>query len=222
MKGIIKKLLGESVGFHIVENLLREKYSAGFNLELFNAMKSFNQRIQYCQQNLKRISSGTARIVYMIDDTKVLKLAKNPKGLGQNRAEIAFRDNVEFQDLLAQVLESHQYALWVEMELARKVTPTIFRNYFGVDPTDLEDFLTYKAYIRAGKKIYVYPSYDIIEKLEGNKFVDDLIKFMAVSKAMPYEFTRLSSYGVVNRGGQDRIVIIDFGLTDSTYEAYYA
>ena len=73
----------------LIENV-DEAYPASFNMEEFKNMKSFNQRIQYCEQNLQRISSGSSRIVYRIDDEKVLKLAKNKKGLAQNEAEVDF------------------------------------------------------------------------------------------------------------------------------------
>ena len=63
-----------------------EAYPTSFNIEEFKQLKSFNQRIQYCEQHLQRISSGSSRIVYKIDDEKVLKLAKNKKGLAQNEA----------------------------------------------------------------------------------------------------------------------------------------
>jgi mRNA-degrading endonuclease RelE of RelBE toxin-antitoxin system len=75
MKEYIKELLRE--------NLL-EDYPTSWSIEEFKKLNSFNARIKYCNQHLTRISSGSSRVVYKIDDEKVLKLAKNKKGLAQN------------------------------------------------------------------------------------------------------------------------------------------
>jgi hypothetical protein len=36
------------------------------------------------------------------------------------------------------------------------------------------------------------------------------------------DLERLSSYGVVKRDGQDKIVLIDYGLTHEVYSSYYS
>lgn len=51
----------------MVEELMDEDYPSSFDMEHFKSLTSFNKRIQYCKENLKRISSGSGRIVYMID-----------------------------------------------------------------------------------------------------------------------------------------------------------
>ena len=70
------------------EQFIEEDYPASFNMDEFKMLRSFNARINYCQARLKRISSGSSRIVYQIDDELVLKLARNVKGLAQNEAEV--------------------------------------------------------------------------------------------------------------------------------------
>jgi hypothetical protein len=42
-------------------------------MDEFKGLITFKDRITYCDNNLKKISSGSGRIVYMIDDIKVLK-----------------------------------------------------------------------------------------------------------------------------------------------------
>ena len=69
---------------NIYENLLSEfgvdpEMNPHFDLEQFRTLKSFNQRIQYCNKTLKRLSSGSSRIVYQIDNARVIKLAQNKK-----------------------------------------------------------------------------------------------------------------------------------------------
>lgn len=121
MKDFIKKRLREEFNFNIVESLLDEDYPLTFNMEHFKTLRSFNQRIQYCEQNLQRISSGTSRIVYKIDNEKVLKLAKNSKGLAQNEVEAGYSKYNDLEDLVARTFDYDEKNLWVEMELARPV-----------------------------------------------------------------------------------------------------
>ena len=35
------------------------------------------------------------------------------------------------------------------------------------------------------------------------------------------DLTRISSYGIVKRNGQEELVIIDFGLTEDVYNNFY-
>ena len=115
MKKLIKKSLKESLVFEIIEQMLGEEYPTNFNLETFKSLTSFNQRIQYCESTLKRISSGSSRIVYMVDDTKVLKLAKNKKGIVQNEAETMKSNYHDLRDLVAKTFDADENDLWVEM-----------------------------------------------------------------------------------------------------------
>lgn len=64
-------------------NIKEMTYPETFNMEEFKSISRFASRIKYCETHLQRISSGSGRIVYKIDDEKVLKLAKNPKGVAQ-------------------------------------------------------------------------------------------------------------------------------------------
>jgi mRNA-degrading endonuclease RelE of RelBE toxin-antitoxin system len=84
MRKLIKDRINESLAFNIIESLIDEDYPTNWNFDEFKALTSFNKRALYCNNNLQRISSGSARIVYKIDNDKVLKLAKNAKGLDQN------------------------------------------------------------------------------------------------------------------------------------------
>jgi hypothetical protein len=136
MRELIKKLLRE--------NLVGEDYPSSWDIEEFKNLKSFNARVKYCNEHLSRISSGSSRIVYKIDDEKVLKLAKNKKGLAQNEVEIEYSNYYDISDIVAKVFESDENNLWVEMELAKKVTPNIFKNVVGISFEDYATGMRYK------------------------------------------------------------------------------
>jgi len=112
----IRKIIRENL-----EEILNEDYPSSFDMEEFKKLTSFAARIRYCEEHLQRISSGSSRIVYKIDDEKVLKLAKNKKGLAQNEIEVMYGQSYDLESTVAHVFEHDENYLWVEMELARKV-----------------------------------------------------------------------------------------------------
>jgi len=222
MKHFIKTKLNESIAFDIVENMMVEDYPSNFDMEHFKTLKSFAQRVKYCEENLKRISSGSSRIVYMIDNTKVLKLAKNQKGLAQNEVEIQWGQDSYFGSILAHTFMYHPDDLWVEMELARKVTKKDFLRLTECSIEDMDMYLRNTYDINHGKRPIFTMDPQLKEALDENEFVSEIVDFMLNIDAPAGDFGRLSSYGIVQRGGQDDIVLIDFGLTNDVYQTYYS
>lgn len=218
---IVKTRLRESLTFEIIENLMGEEYPQSFNIDQFKTLKSFKQRLDYCNQNLQKIGAGSGRTVYKIDNTKVLKLAKNARGVAQNQVEVSWSNDYYFEAVLAKVIDSHPDNLWVEMELARKVTPTMFKKYFGVSYLEFGMYLTKFYNQNHGKKNYFYVSPEAEEILKQSTLFSNIYEFADATDS-PGDLGRLSSYGWVNREGEDRIVIIDFGLDSDVYETYYS
>ena len=56
-------------------------------LDNLEKLETFRSRKKYAERNLKHFSSGSSRIVYLTDDGTIVKLAKNEKGLAQNKVE---------------------------------------------------------------------------------------------------------------------------------------
>ena len=69
----------------LIETLISE-FREGFDLKLFLHMKSFAQQVRYANSNLRRMASGSARIIYEISDDRVLKLAKMRKELHKTKS----------------------------------------------------------------------------------------------------------------------------------------
>ena len=74
MKDFIKKRIGEEMTYNLVERLMDEDYPSSFDMEHFKTLTKYAERVRYCDAHLRKISSGSSRIVYIVDDTKVLKL----------------------------------------------------------------------------------------------------------------------------------------------------
>jgi hypothetical protein len=210
---ILKKRLNQLVG---------EDYPASFNMEEFKKLNSFASRVRYCEQHLQRISSGSSRIVYKIDEEKVLKLAKNKKGLAQNETEIGMSKDFYFNHLFAHVFDFHQDDLWLEMELAKKVSPSTFRQIIGFDIKDLYTYLFKQWNENNGRKMGDTLPPEKKEMFSESQFAQDMLELVMNYDTNPGDFGRLSSYGLVTRNGQPDIVLIDYGLTGAVYDSYYS
>jgi hypothetical protein len=201
-----------------------EAYPTSFNIEEFKQLKSFNQRIQYCEQHLQRISSGSSRIVYRIDDEKVLKLAKNKKGLAQNEAEVDYGTEIYLEGIVANIFEYDENGLWVEMELAKKITEGDFKRISGFEFKDfaaaLNNYHHERTNFRKGYKMPVDP--EVVAQMWEDEFVYGIFQYLGNYDVPVGDLTRLSTYGIVKRDGQDTIVLIDYGLTDDVYKDYYS
>lgn len=221
MRNLIKTRLQESLTMELIESLIDEDYPSTFDMGLFKTLKKFSERVKYCEEHLKRISSGSSRIVYMIDNEKVLKLAKNEKGVAQCETEIQWGQDRYYGEILAKTLDSHPDGLWVEMELARKLKK---HDFLRLDNIDFEVFARYLKNVELENKGQrpIYNIADVyLEVFHESQFANTLISFMHDSDSPAGDFMKGSSYGVVMRDGHETIVLIDFGLTGDIYSTYY-
>jgi hypothetical protein len=217
----MKIVISESQ-YNLIKKDLDEDYPESWNIETFKNLNTFKDRINYCNQHLKRISSGSSRIVYKVDDLKVLKLAKNRKGIAQNEVEVSYGNDYYLEGLLAEIYEHDENNLWVEMQLARRVTPKIFKDIVGYDFLDYSDslhHLNYIHFVKPGVKNAPKPVlYDVMWE---NDFINRMFDYVVNYEVPVGDLTRLSTYGLVNDGKQDSIVLIDYGLTNEVYTSYY-
>lgn len=211
---LIKKLLREG--------LLDEDYPISFNRDEFKALTSYRARIEYCTDHLTRIGSGSSRIVFQIDDDKVLKLAKNRKGLGQNEAETSIFNSGWHDDICAKVFDYNKDDLWIEMELAKPVKKSDFQAILGVSLENIYYYLHNHYNLANGKD----PDFDLgeemTEKVGEMEFVWDMQQIMDNWDVPAGDFGRTSTYGKVLRDGEVVIVVIDYGLTSSVHSTYYS
>lgn len=200
-----------------------EDYPSSFDMNHFKTLTSFAARIRYCEDHLERISSGSGRIVYKIDDERVLKLAKNTKGLAQNEVEIEYSNYTDIDHIVAQVFDSHPDSLWLEMELAEKLTKPKFKSIVGYDFDDYagvmrahHDDVNGRGRSRMGRNKEVEA-----EMWEDDDFGYHMLDFIGTYGIPAGDLARISSYGVVRRGGSERVILVDYGLTSDVYDTHY-
>jgi len=225
MKRLIKKLLSESIIYEVIDSLLDEDYPSNWNVEEFKSLTSFNARMKYCQDNLQRISSGSGRIVYMIDNEKVLKLARNKKGVAQNEVEVQYSREHMLEDIVATIFNAEPNDLWVEMELARKLTTKSFKQLVGVSfelfAQAVSNYGSDANGDNRGGGRYNIPQ-ETVDELWENEFIYGIFQLIGNYGIPAGDLMKTSSYGIVKRNGEDIVVMIDYGLTSEVYDSYYS
>ena len=225
---------------HIIkENMNNElaNYPQSFNMDTFKSLNSYNKKIKYCNDNLQRIASGSSRIVYKIDDATVLKLAKNQKGLAQNEAETQYRDDLYAPDIFAEVYDNDENFYWIEMQLARKAKPTDFKRLTGYDFKTFQNFVTYSAQQYLPRRSYGFSIPSEYKQLFDSEEFRNMVwdnpdnvfyqtnEYLTSYQIEKYgDVQKISSWGVVKdkHDGTDKLVLIDYGLTDDIFEKYYS
>lgn len=217
VKKYLTKILKEDIQFN-------EEYPSSFNMDEFLKISSFSKRIEYCETNLSRIGSGSSRIVYKIDNEKVLKLAKNSKGISQNEVEIQHGNDYYLKDLgiIAEVFNYDENELWLEMQLAQKCSKG---KFLQINEIGFDDYCNYLSYYESdvlGKSRFkTNVSDEIKEKAESNEFVGSMIEFIGNYDIPIGDLKRINSYGVVIANGSENVVLVDYGLTDDVYNTHY-
>lgn len=221
----------ESIGISDVTNanVVNDSYLAEyadvgttFDVQKFDQLDSFAKRKRYADETLQKLGVGSSRIVYKIDDHKILKLAKNAKGLDQNREECGLGQDYYFKDILTEVYDCHTDDLWIISELARKATPAKFKQLVGIDIKYVEMYLRNKEEEHRGRKPIFGIDPKFKEQLSENMFVQKLLELMYSYELLSGDLGRISSYGIVMRDGQESIVVADYGLTKDVFNTHYS
>ena len=194
---------------------------SNFDIKEFEKINSFIARKRYADEYLRKIGAGSSRIVYETPDGKVLKLAKNPKGIAQNEYECGLGNDYYAADYITEIFDCDPNNLWILSEKAKKLTPTRFKQLTGVPIDGLNTFL-HNMYAKnnPSKRMHVFGGVDNNFYLE-NEFAKGIIEFMLTYDMPAGDLGRLSSYGEVIRDGQPDVVLVDYGLSQDVYSSYY-
>lgn len=217
-KGIIED------GYFTEEELNEATYPENFNMDYFKSLTSFNARIRYCETFLQRISSGSSRIVYKIDENTVLKLAKNQKGIAQNEVEgqhDCYRDNM---NMFAKIYDTDENYLWIEMQLAKKARVSDFKRLTGYDFNTVCYWIDYckpDRYRNSNPLKTFFDSPEFEENWDEYGLLAELQEYIGNYDVPIGDLKRISSWGVVNGEYGEELVLIDYGLTNDVFNNYY-
>jgi hypothetical protein len=211
----------------LVENreVIGEEYPSGWNVEEFEKIRGFAARKRYCDTHLTYLGMGSSRLGYKIDDEKVLKLARNEKGLAQNNAEIELSDDYHYSHLRTKVYNHHPDDLWIEAQFAEKCTAAKFKSILGYSFKDYSHMLEYFYYTILKPSRYFRP--DPInneverEKITESEFYNDMCSYMHDADMPVGDISAMRTYGIVSDNGDSSVVLIDYGLTHDILIQHY-
>ena len=200
--------------------IFEDVYPDSFSFGALESIKSFKGKLDYAKTHLNRLAAGSSRVVYKVDDEKVLKLAKNKRGVIQNEIEIDFRN---YSPLFAEVFDSHPYNLWVEMEYAKKMTPNKFKELTGYEFSDLKYIADYDHYNKqkGGLKIPFFGS-DMVEDMLKNEYIKEFYYLISDHGFLSADFLKKDSWGIVLRDGKETPVLVDFGFHENILYKYFS
>lgn len=218
-----------------VRNLIREAMESGFSVQdLNNALTNdiqgvkdssdykdkinyfFENGYKYCVKMLgEPIGKGSARFVFQIDDTRVLKLATNMKGVAQNKSEVMVYQqapNKTFMPIVYNDSDMENY-FYVISEYVLPAEEKDFEMVLGVPFYTLVEI--FSNYYRG----------DEIEKYEEYlpKIHQLLQYFTEMSKigVNTHDWFNLENWGLTKRHGKAIMVTLDNGLTNNVANNFY-
>ena len=203
--------------------MLQEAADEHFSLEELSAIQSFRGRFNYCTQHLgKHIGKGSSRATFQIDDEKVLKLAWNNKGMGQNITEM----QTYTASIFPNVYDYDENGKWIISEFVLPAKSQDFKHCFGMTFQQFASFISASGKYRFGGRYWnAMPENEWISYLENNEELsefDDYIGNYGNHSFTPVgDMTRLCNYGLTHRNGEATIVLLDSGLSEDVWNTYY-
>jgi hypothetical protein len=203
------------------QELEEAAYPSNFNMEEFKLLTSFAARVRYCAERLPRLGSGSARIVYKIDEGTVLKLAKNGKGIAQNEEE----ERAYGDDIFPKIFDSDINSTWLISEFVLPAKAQDFKYCFGMTFQEFVSFIYACGGYRFQKRNLICSAMEeekwlnLLETNEDLAAFDDYIG--NYGSIVVGDMARLCNYGLTQRNGETHIVLLDSGLTEYVWDNYY-
>ena len=201
-----------------------EEYATDrFNTDEFAGLP-FAKKVQYCREHLGNpVGNGSSRMVFDAGGGKVLKLAKNKKGLAQNLVEIQNSNDYLNNDMYPKVFEAdEENGTYIIAEFAEKAKKSQFKQRIGVTYDEFVHFcrgFESEYAKRSWLSVDLTPEeYDIVE---SNGTLNAWYYY--ISNVQPYnvgEITALRNLGFVQRDGDYELVIVDSGFDEDVAKMY--
>lgn len=194
------------------EGLPADSKDIGTVLSNLEKLETYNARKQYAEKNLKHLSSGSSRIVYLTPGETIVKLAKNDKGIAQNKAEA----NPEMKSpFLNKILKHAPNYTWIETQYLDKITVKEFEEMAGITFSDFDEAIRFGLKNVSDNKDLTKPKN--FDKVAGSEIYKEMKRVGERFKLMPGDIARISSWGT--KDGHP--ILIDAGLTAQVFADFY-
>lgn len=164
-------------------------------------LNKFKERKDFFNKKFTLIGKGSARLVYDINNEYVLKLAKNNKGIAQNKVEINISKSNKYNDIIAKAVEFNDNGNYLIQQKAKSISDDRFEELTGLQQRGFLYYLRFnKEWDGDNKKFY--------------DSVNSLIKEFDLDR---FDVTDESSWGEVN----GKAVLVDYGLDKNVGKKHY-
>lgn len=213
--------------------------------EIFTSKTSFAKRLKYIKDHATRIGVGSSRVAYEIPyDGKpsVFKVAKNSKGLAQNKveADILGAHYAQQLGIVIPVIdhdEENDPPIWIHMMLANKATKKQLCNLMKCN--SLDDLVDYAKFIHTGKVPMWYAqdrnTYEKqffidfrTKKLKSENDIETMKDYATKLAELANnfniildDFKRIANWGIYVGNSGEKPVVIDIGFNQDVYQSHY-
>lgn len=207
--------------------ILSEAMSDEFSFDTLKSLKTFRDRKNYCDKYLGfNVGSGSSRLVYQLDDEKVLKLAKNEKGIAQNEQEYSFGQE-KFVDVTPHIFNEMCDIVKFTFIVSEYVLPAKEKDFIELYGINFNTFISvintvsvwYGRKRSLGTKVLSDEEMEYLQ--EENPDIKEFVDYVSNYQPPIGDMLRLANYGMVMREGSPQIVLLDSGLSDEIYNKYY-
>lgn len=201
----------------LIEGFETSTASEPFDVKTFKTLPSFASRVKYAKSKLPQLGTGSSRTVFDLGNDKVLKLAKNAKGIAQNGVEAD--GYIQQSGVVAKVYDSDPEDLWIISDKVDKITPKEFERLLGIPfKFYCQAIMTYEAEARGNSRSPRYLTQEQMEPLWENEFVSGMFDLMGTMGLLGGDMTRIGSYGKC-RG---ELMLRDAGFTEQVNKEHYS
>ena len=194
------------------EELPKDSKDLKVILSNIEQLETYNARKKYAERNLKHLSSGSSRIVYLTPGKTIVKLAKNDKGIAQNKAEGNPKMKSKY---LNEIIGKAKNDSWIETHYLDKITEKEFEEMTDLKFENFGDSIRYALQNVSGNTGKEKP--ENFDKVSHSDIFKELKDIGEKFKLMPGDLARISSWGTKD----GRPVLIDAGLTKDVFDDFY-
>lgn len=188
-------------------DLLDHECACELSTEMDNKCTAFMKSI-----GAKYISCGSCREAYRYKNDYVIKVATSRAGIDQNKNEIKFFNGSN--PVCNTIIEASENGFWILSPYAKEPTNKNIKKLFGVSLDMFDTILGHAVDGNYASKaaINIYET-----KFKGTPFFKHMKAL--TKKILPDDVCSLygGNFGIVN----DKLVVIDGGLTRKTHKKHY-
>ena len=208
---------------------LAEALTPGFRLDYLSACDTYDERVKYCEEMLgEPVGAGSSRVVFQIDDETVLKLAKNEKGIAQNKEEIkiGLDSNLIYVPKIFNGSDEKN-GLWIISEYVLPAQKGDFRKVFGIKFDDVANFV---HHLQGCDDSFISPFHKSIIKdiykdyswcVNGTKLLKEIELLYTKYNSLVSDLGQMANWGMCRRNGKTYMVMLDSGCSQEVYNKYY-